>query len=255
MKSNLTNEQLIDKVKAWVKKLCETGGSAWTLKVPVDLDNDPDVLIIELCNRFASQPPAQGYADSVEFEDYMGSERDNFVNEINNQKWDTKMRTAAESLLICFDQMANRLAGYSAHPPATAGMEEAVRGLDNPYPLSIVLGFLIKATEYLLNKNNYDGPDYEEMEISVKRAKEIIANLSASTPPAKDNWVKIKPDADRNFILITASFIKDYWDYKLWEIKYHDGYFKLLCDDGEEWGPYEDLKADLYFTLPTPPTT
>lgn len=58
MKSNLTNEQLIDKVKAWVKKLCETGGSAWTLKVPVDLDNDPDVLIIELCNRFASQPPA-----------------------------------------------------------------------------------------------------------------------------------------------------------------------------------------------------
>lgn len=60
MKSNLTNEQLIDKVKAWVKKLCETGGSAWTLKVPVDLDNDPDVLIIELCNRFASQSPAQG---------------------------------------------------------------------------------------------------------------------------------------------------------------------------------------------------
>ena len=83
------------------------------------------------------------------------------------------------------------IAGYSAHPPAPAGMEEAVRGLDNPYPLSIVLGFLIKATEYLLNKNNYDGPDYEEMEISVKRAKEIIANLSASTPPAKEQTSKL----------------------------------------------------------------
>lgn len=69
MKSNLTNEQLIDKVKAWVKKLCETGGSAWTLKVPVDLDNDPDVLIIELCNRFASQPPAQGGYSLREAED------------------------------------------------------------------------------------------------------------------------------------------------------------------------------------------
>lgn len=66
-----------------------------------------------------------------------------------------------------------------------------MRGLDNPYPLSIVLGFLIKATEYLLNKNNYDGPDYEEMEISVKRAKEIIANLSASTPPAKEQTSKL----------------------------------------------------------------
>jgi len=82
-------------------------------------------------------------------------------------------------------------ADYSAHPPAPSGMEEAVRGLDNPYPLSIVLGFLIKATEYLLNKNNYDGPDYEEMEISVKRAKEIIANLSASTPPAIEQTSKL----------------------------------------------------------------
>ena len=89
-----------------------------------------DIAMEEYAQQFASQPPAQGYADSVEFEDYMGSERDNFVNEINNQKWDTKMRTAAESLLICFDQMANRLAGYSAHPPAPAGMEEAVRGIN-----------------------------------------------------------------------------------------------------------------------------
>jgi len=187
MKSNLTNEQLIDKVKAWVKKLCETGGSAWTLKVPVDLDNDPDVLIIELCNRFASQPPAQGYADSVEFEDYMGSERDNFVNEINNQKWDTKMRTAAESLLICFDQMANRLAGYSAHPPATAGMEEAVSSIA-PTDLRIK-----EKAEEFLNEYASDFPPGNAtcFAAGAKWMKDML--LTASTPPAKDNcehnWV------------------------------------------------------------------
>ena len=58
MKCELTNKQLIDKAKEWVKKLCETGGRAWTLKVPVDLNNDPDIIFSELCNRLdASTPP------------------------------------------------------------------------------------------------------------------------------------------------------------------------------------------------------
>ena len=163
-------------------------------------------------------------------------------------------------------------AEFAAHPPAPAGMEEAVRGLDNPYPLSIVLGFLIKATEYLLNKNNYDGPDYEEMEISVKRAKEIIANLSASTPPAKDNWVKIKPHFKEECVFITRStYTRNneplQYDYTIWQTKWLMGedeaggdafYLALLTGDGEEWGDLNDLEADEYlilFTLPTPPTT
>jgi len=83
MKSNLTNEQLIDKVKAWVKKLCETGGSAWTLKVPVDLDNDPDVLIIELCNRFASQPPSGNLWEEVDAVKEPPGERDTVYEDVS----------------------------------------------------------------------------------------------------------------------------------------------------------------------------
>jgi len=134
------------------------------------------------------------------------------------------------------------IAGYSAHPPAPAGMEEALTNhLKTAYSEFTDPAEVVKITYAAL--------------IESSKIDFIAGFKAASTPPAKDNWVKIKPDADRNFILVTASFIKDYWDYKLWEIKYHDGYYKLLCDDGEEWGPYEDLKADLYFTLPTPPTT
>ncbi len=47
--------------------------------------------------------------------------------------------------------------------------------LDQPFPLHLILQHLVNATEKLLHDKNYDGPDYEEMEHSVKRAKEIIA--------------------------------------------------------------------------------
>jgi hypothetical protein len=43
------------------------------------------------------------------FEDYMSNAREKFVIDIHNQKWNNAMRTAAEDLLICFDQMRERL--------------------------------------------------------------------------------------------------------------------------------------------------
>ncbi len=43
------------------------------------------------------------------FEDYMRNSRNEFVMEINRQEWNTKLRTTAEDLLICFDQMRERL--------------------------------------------------------------------------------------------------------------------------------------------------
>ena len=46
-------------------------------------------------------------------------------------------------------------------------------GLDDPYSLTEVLDRLIWATEYLLHKKSYDGHNYEELEQSVRRAKEI----------------------------------------------------------------------------------
>ncbi len=47
----LTDAELHEAVQRWVSKLCETGGRAWTLSVPVNFDRDPDMLITELCKR------------------------------------------------------------------------------------------------------------------------------------------------------------------------------------------------------------
>jgi uncharacterized protein YehS (DUF1456 family) len=49
-----------------------------------------------------------------------------------------------------------------------------ILGLDNPYPLRIVLEKLKWATNYLLHEKNYDGYVYEELNQCVRRAEEII---------------------------------------------------------------------------------
>lgn len=52
-----------------------------------------------------------------------------------------------------------------------------ILGLDNPYPLRIVLEKLKWATNYLLHEKNYDGHVYEELNQCVHRAEEIISCL------------------------------------------------------------------------------
>lgn len=54
-KCTLTNEQLIAKSFEWVKKLCDTGAKAWSLQVPVNPNQDPDVIFVELGNRLSAQ--------------------------------------------------------------------------------------------------------------------------------------------------------------------------------------------------------
>ncbi len=46
------NEELAEKCEEWIDKLCKSGGNAWTLRVPVDIDRDPDMLFSELIRRF-----------------------------------------------------------------------------------------------------------------------------------------------------------------------------------------------------------
>ncbi len=48
----LTNEELIEKCYKWVSDLCKTGGKAWSLRVPPNFNNDPDILFCELIGRF-----------------------------------------------------------------------------------------------------------------------------------------------------------------------------------------------------------
>ena len=56
----LSNEELIKKVRMWVDELCRTGGKGWTLQVPVNMERDPDILINELCCRFEELQPMNG---------------------------------------------------------------------------------------------------------------------------------------------------------------------------------------------------
>jgi hypothetical protein len=51
-------------------------------------------------------------------------------------------------------------------------------GMDTPWPLSIVLDKLITASQILLHKKDYDGPDYEEIGHAVKRGREILNLLT-----------------------------------------------------------------------------
>jgi len=54
-KCTLTDQELLNRIYKTVSDLCRTGGRSWTLKVPVDFDNDPDMLITELCNRYKTK--------------------------------------------------------------------------------------------------------------------------------------------------------------------------------------------------------
>lgn len=48
----LTNEELIKECNTQLKKLCETGGSAFTMRVPIDRNKDTDMVFGELIHRF-----------------------------------------------------------------------------------------------------------------------------------------------------------------------------------------------------------
>ncbi len=51
-KCTLDNQALIEAVDDWVGKLCKTDGNCWCLSIPVNFNRDPDMLIIELIDRF-----------------------------------------------------------------------------------------------------------------------------------------------------------------------------------------------------------
>jgi hypothetical protein len=48
----LTDVELIAKIDEWNGKLCRSGGRDWRLTIPPRVNEDPDILIAELCKRF-----------------------------------------------------------------------------------------------------------------------------------------------------------------------------------------------------------
>ena len=70
-------------------------------------------------------------------------------------------------------------------------------------------------------------------------------------------WTRKKPKLKRNgkeFLLLVAVKIRDEWEYSVYQIKKLEfdehWYWGVLTEDGDEWGAYEDLTAQLYCTLP-----
>lgn len=54
-------------------------------------------------------PSSSAMEEAQEFQNYVYESRRDFVLKVKQQDWDVDMRTAVDDILICFDQMANRL--------------------------------------------------------------------------------------------------------------------------------------------------
>lgn len=48
----LSDTELLSKASELIRKLAETGGRSWSLSVPVDFNNDPDMIFCEICSRY-----------------------------------------------------------------------------------------------------------------------------------------------------------------------------------------------------------
>lgn len=75
-------------------------------------------------------------------------------------------------------------------------------------------------------------------------------------------WNTDKPIIDREMIIITASKLKtnkgdvfglDYDSWLISKLDSDEGWYFGLCDlNGDEWGAYDDLSADLYYVIELP---
>jgi len=51
-KCNLSDYELIEKCRSLIFQLCKYGGKDWTMSVPVDFNNDSDMILMEIVDRF-----------------------------------------------------------------------------------------------------------------------------------------------------------------------------------------------------------
>ena len=56
----MEDDELIAKAREMVNELCQTGGRSWTMRVPVDLERDHDMVFTRLINRFEALAKALG---------------------------------------------------------------------------------------------------------------------------------------------------------------------------------------------------
>jgi len=100
-KCELSNEELIAKLRNWNSKLCDTDGKAWVLKVPVDINNDPDVLIEEVCQRVEQTASLREELEKVKLELKFEQDKLNYSERIFSKE--------KNQLKQISDQMASNL--------------------------------------------------------------------------------------------------------------------------------------------------
>jgi len=119
----------------------------------------------------------------------------------------------------------------------------------------------------VMQNNNMQHPDelFKYWKNKHDKVSEMWKRLEESDPlnqppqlregEVEDGWVKDKPKDDKEFLMLTASFINGFWEYKTWEVRKitsEDGFYFGLCDgEGEEWADYNDLATA---TTPISPT-
>lgn len=57
LQAEMPTTELLEKAADWNSKLCKSGGRAWSLRVPVDI-NDPDQIFSEVCRRLENSQSA-----------------------------------------------------------------------------------------------------------------------------------------------------------------------------------------------------
>lgn len=78
---------------------------------------------------------------------------------------------------------------------------------DQPWNSADVLKKLVWATNHLLQNKNYDGPNYEELNVCVKRGEELIAFLENK---AREEYYMAETKADGD-----NCPPRRYWNYRL----------------------------------------
>lgn len=109
----LTDERLIAKVNEWVSKLARSGGKEWVLRVPVDFNNDPDMLIVELGNRFIkAKSKSESVSPVISSKEELGGQRHlytaSYIESLLNSKGiDNEGFVWTDELVLKFYKFAN----------------------------------------------------------------------------------------------------------------------------------------------------
>ena len=135
-------------------------------------------------NEYAQQPQPSGMRCEPEFIEYINKSRAAFVKHIHGMKWDTKLRTAVDDLLICFDQMKTRLS-ESSPAGAAEGASEGMAG-------AVKFAKFLADNDYRPGSGNkhwfkWNGMEVDETPLTLEQVYQIFASLS---PGVEDNQTK-----------------------------------------------------------------